>query len=300
MIIEMNNIHRYLEKLHKDILIVMDEVDRICVEYNLQYYLMCGSCLGAVRHKGFIPWDDDLDIAMPREDFDRFISLLDSNSNDIKGLNKRIYLRWVTTEKYYNQDFAKICLKGTVFKEDNGISSQTAGIFVDVFPLDRCIAYCTKIEKRSKIYNHLHSCLYLKGAERREMDWKIKHWPRNFISYLLPNTVIYKMMLSVVKSCVTPDANYQAFFSTPYPIKRQIFPISWHAEGKRMDFEKRKYVCPKEAEKLMCFIYGDNYMELPPINKRKTHSPIRVVFSDGEEFCFQNNKSEIQYEDLLD
>ena len=68
-------VNEYLNKLHDDIISIMDEIDNICRKNTLYYYLICGSLLGAIRHKGFIPWDDDLDIVMPREDFDKFISI---------------------------------------------------------------------------------------------------------------------------------------------------------------------------------------------------------------------------------
>jgi lipopolysaccharide cholinephosphotransferase len=285
----------YLEKLHKDILLIMDEVDRICREYQLHYYLMCGSCLGAIRHNGFIPWDDDLDIAMPRNDFERFIALIDKGS----VLNNRFYLRWISTEKYYNQDFAKVCLKGTVFQADNGKAEQNAGIFVDVFPLDPCQPFDEKVERKSKLYKHLHSCLYLKGAEKRAMDWKLKHWPRNIFVKIFSNRFIYKIMLYVIKTKNVDSAGCQALFTTPYPIKRQIFPKEWHGEGKRLKFEDRAFVCPSESEKIMRLIYGDKYMELPPKDKRKTHCPIRIVFSDGEEMRFNKTISSISYNDLI-
>lgn len=127
----------------------MDEVDRICHKYHLQYYLMCGSCLGAVRHQGFIPWDDDLDVAMPRNDFNRLISLIKENS----VLDERFYLRWVDTERYYNQDFAKVCLKGTVFQTNMGKADQRAGIFVDIFPLDPSEQYSLMLKKRANYIN---------------------------------------------------------------------------------------------------------------------------------------------------
>lgn len=296
MEIEDRKHQRYIKKLHKDILIIMDEVDRICHKYHLNYYLMCGSCLGAVRHQGFIPWDDDLDVAMPRNDFNRLISLIKENS----VLDERFYLRWVDTERYYNQDFAKVCLKGTVFQTNMGKADQRAGIFVDIFPLDPSEQYSPNVEKKSKLYKHLHSCLYLKGAEAGAMDWNIKHWPRNLLAILFSNQNIYKIMLWVIKSRRNYKEDYQALYSTPYPIKRQIFPKAWHGEGILMDFENRKYICPSEPKKVMQMIYGDNFMELPPVEKRKTHCPMKVVFSDGEEMTFDKVNSEITYNDILD
>lgn len=290
---------KYLAKLHTEILLVMDEIARICQKYDLDYYLMAGSCLGAIRHNGFIPWDDDLDIAMPRKDFERFVSLISGQTERDRVLDDCFYLRWVTTEKFYNQDFAKICLKSTVFQEDKGKASQNAGIYVDVFPLDATIPYCKKVERKSRVYNFLHGCLYLKGAEKEMMDWKIIHWPRNVIVKLFSNYSIYRMMLWVIKVPKGVKTNFQALFSTPYPIQRQIFPVNWHGEGRRVRFENRYYICPSEAEKVMQHMYGHDYMELPPENKRKTHCPIKVVFSDGETILFEKQKNEVKYEDLI-
>jgi len=298
-----NNIDRqqhYLDKLHSDILSIMDEVDRICQVYQLHYYLMCGSCLGALRHKGFIPWDDDLDIAMPRADFDKFIELIEKQSEKKPVLNNQFYLRWISTEQYYNQDFAKVCIKGTVFKADDGKADQNAGIFIDVFPLESCSHFSERIARVSRIYKHLHSCLYLKGAKKGAMDWRLRHWLRNLIVKVIPNRYIYKFMLWIIRPKDVNNIEYQALFATPYPIQRQVFPKSWHGDGHRMQFENRFYLCPSEPDKVMRLIYGDNYMDLPPINKRKTHCPVRVVFSDGEEMVFDNNNTFISYDDLLD
>lgn len=300
----MNNLEvnkqKYLEKLHKEILTIMDEIDRICQEHHLRYYLMCGSCLGALRHKGFIPWDDDLDITMPRDDFDKFVSLVSGKTGEKQVLDERFYFRWITTEKEYSQDFAKVCIKGTVFKTHNGKADEKAGIYVDVFPLDPCEPYSKKIQRKSIIYRHFHSCLVLKGAEKGAMDWKIKHWPRNLISKCFSSRVIYKIMLYIIKPPKGLKTECQAFFCTPYPINRQVFPNSWHGEGRRVQFENRFYVCPAEAESVIKLIYGNNYMDIPPVNKRKTHYPIRIVFSDGEEMLFEKAKMRVKYNDIID
>lgn len=289
----------YLNKLHKDLIRILDEVDRICQAYHLRYYLTGGSCLGAIRHNGFIPWDDDLDIVMPRKDFDDFISLINGQTTNGYILDGHFYLRWITTEKNYNQDFAKVCIKGTVFQENEGLASHDAGIFLDIFPLESSNRYSRRIALRSRIYKYFHGCLYLKGAEKKEMDWSIIHWPRNIISKVLSNKNIYKIMLWVIRNKRNSN-EYQAFFASPYPIERQIFPNSWHGEGKRMLFEGRHYMCPSEADRVMESFYGPKYMELPPYEKRKTHCPIRVVFSDGEELIFGKNEKKLSYIDILE
>ena len=299
---ENQNVHieTYLKKLHQDILTIMDEVDRICSENHLRYYLMCGSCLGAVRHKGFIPWDDDLDIAMPRADFNRFLSLTSNSNTEKCVLDEKFYLRWVTTEKYYNHAFAKICLKGTAFIENNDAAAQKAGIFIDVFPLDACNQYGKRIEIKNRIITFLMYCLYFKGLEPDQFNGKFKFWIIKLMAKLFSNRTIHRMMLAIIGSKDENECEFQAFFGTPYPISRMLFPKSWHGMGKRMMFEGRNYSCPSEAELCLERIYGNDFMQIPPENKRKSHYPIRVVFSDGMEMFFDKTQQKIKYKDLLD
>lgn len=295
-----DNNEAYLKKLHQDILIIMDEVDRICTENHLRYYLMCGSCLGAIRHKGFIPWDDDLDIAMPRFDFNRFLTLISKSNKEKSVLGEKFYLRWVTTEKQYNHTFAKICLKGTSFIENNGAAAQNAGIFVDVFPLDACNSYGKKIEIKNRIVTILTYCLYYKGSEHYQFDWNLKHWIIRIIAKLFSNRALNRIILAVIRPSEKDNYDFQAFYGTPYPIRRMLFPKSWHGEGKRIMFEGRDYSCPSESELYLERIYGHDYMQIPPENKRKTHYPIRVVFSDSTEMRFEKTKQKVKYKDLID
>lgn len=294
-----NNINeKYLKKLHHDILLIMDEVDRICRENRIHYYLMCGTCIGAMRHKGFIPWDDDLDIAMPFEDFNRFIALILGNKTQKSVLSETFYLRWVTTEKNYHHSFAKICLKGTVFQESMGPASKKAGIYVDVFPLYSCKSYGKIIEIKNRIALFLESCLRYKGISQNKTTWSLTYMLTIIISTLFPNRIIYKIMLMIIRP-LENKSDYQAFFATPYPIHRMLFPKSWHGEGKEITFEDRIYICPSEAELYLKQIYGNDVMQLPPENKRKSHNPLRVVFSDGEEIIFEKAMEKIKYRDLL-
>lgn len=278
----------------------MDEVDRICRDHRLRYYLTAGSNIGAVRHKGFIPWDDDLDIAMPFNDFIRFIKLITENKTKNSILSDSFYLRWINTEKCYNHSFAKVCLKGTVFKASNGPASKNAGIYVDIFPLYSCPAYGKRIEIKNRICIFLERCIHYKGANHRLIDWNLKRWPIKIVSSLFSNKVIYKIMLMIIRPLDESKSDYQAFFATPYPIQRMVFPKNWHGEGKDLLFEGRKYICPSEAMKCLRQIYGENVMQIPPDNKRKSHYPLHVVFSDGEEMFFEKPTSKTKYKELLD
>lgn len=125
----MNN--EELHKLHNEELNILKLVVRFCDENHIQYFLTAGSLLGAVRHKGFIPWDDDLDISMPRDDYERFLSIAANK------LDKCLYLHCNNTDTEYWLPFAKVRMNDTEFVEPTIEKIQThKGIFIDIFPLD--------------------------------------------------------------------------------------------------------------------------------------------------------------------
>ena len=143
-----------LDKIHRTEMDIMREIDRICRKHNLTYFLSCGTLLGVVRHKGFIPWDDDMDIDMTRENYDKFIAACKT------GLNPEFRLQtWITDPNYHN-GFAKILLKGTCAIEKRGETTLCEkGVFVDIFPWDniymhnrRCIIFCILTDQRI-LYN---------------------------------------------------------------------------------------------------------------------------------------------------
>lgn len=282
---------KYLDMLHKDILVVMDEIDRICKYRGLRYYLAGGSCLGALRHKGFIPWDDDLDILMPYDDFKKFIESLRVDLKD------DFYLEWVTTNNNYHQDFAKICLRNTEFVEDGWECERTFGIFVDIFPLYPSTECNKCVLLKKKIYNFLHAAMFCKS--RKNLDWGWRNWPINIISRTFSSLSIYKLMLFVINPLKDDEAQYYACYPSTYPINRQVFPKEWYRKCIPTQFEDRYYMCAIDSDKKMLLEYGENYMELPPMNKRKTHYPLFVKFSDGSTCKFSKHNSKVTYEDIV-
>ena len=120
-----------LQQLKETILAIMCEIDKLCSEHDIRYIIVGGTALGAVRHKGFIPWDDDLDIAMPREDYDRFIEL------SKEYFPKDLYLRDFSNDESYYLPFGKVCKKGTKYvTELDSELTDSNEVFVDIFPLD--------------------------------------------------------------------------------------------------------------------------------------------------------------------
>ena len=120
-----------LDKLHDTLIEILDYVVSVCEENDLTYFLVYGTALGAYRHKGFIPWDDDLDIAMPRQDYEKFIEIANKNKDAKYTLQNEL------NEKKYYLPFAKVRKNGTKFVEDIAQNMyENEGIFIDIFVLD--------------------------------------------------------------------------------------------------------------------------------------------------------------------
>ena len=147
-----------LKKLHEVEVEILDEVVRICDKYNLDYYLVGGTLIGAIRHKGFIPWDDDLDISMPRADYEKFLEVAPLELDEKYYLENRKY-----NEKFH-LPFTKIKKNNTEFRETFTSSLDNhKGIFVDIFPLDNVKKPYSKLTRiRSIIIKNTIQAVFVK------------------------------------------------------------------------------------------------------------------------------------------
>ena len=119
-----------LEELHQIETDILTAIDEICRKENIRYYLAGGTLLGAVRHKGFIPWDDDIDIAMPRDDYERFLKVMR------KGAHPYYKILALEYKEDYPYTFAKVVDTRTRLQEEIGKDLPEMGVFIDIFPLD--------------------------------------------------------------------------------------------------------------------------------------------------------------------
>ena len=278
----------YLQKLHAEILRIMDEIHRVCTKNGLTYYLVGGTLLGAVRHQGFIPWDDDLDIAMPRADFDRFIHIAE------KELGSEFYLNWITTNPKYWLFFPKICLRNTTFDEGVIKKDIPMGIFIDIFPLDLSPAYTSGLETMKRRIQRLG---YL-SKERSSKDMKtLKQLCYKLLAFFVHNKKCYDWQRKIALSLGREGTSHYANLGSQYALRKQTMPIEWYGKGIPVIFENREYNAPTEYRKVLCSIYGENYMRLPPSEKRRCHYPERVVFSDQTELIFEKTQHRVAVEE---
>ena len=237
------------------------EVDRICKKYNIKYWLVSGTLLGAVRHKGFIPWDDDLDICMPVEDYDKFLQIAP------KELPDYLFVQTKKTDKYYKRDFAKVrSSKGKIvekIEKDNERYNQ--GIYIDIFP--------NITIKNTFIYRNLHKILLKLKLKIAEQILDLNRFQKNFIrNFFISLTRSLHQGWNLNKDLLVVRSAEFAEYNFFIPLN-ELFPL------KELEFEGYKFFAPKNEDFYLKVLYGDTYLNLPPVRERKPHSKKIEIFS---------------------
>ena len=254
---------RECELLHRCLLIIAKEIKRICDENGIQYFLIGGTLLGAVRHHGFIPWDDDLDIGMLREDYNRFI---DACKTD---LNPKFVLCSLGTEKEYNRPFAKLRLKDTYFPDQGQSEKIYGGIFVDIFPIDVMPKSSMTQKFQNAFIKIWRNSIQLKLASRLETGKDKALYVILSPFRWLPKAVIVKRLVKwETKYNDINSFDYYINFSSSYKYGKEVFPrMSIQNGTTQLQFEDTLFCVPKDYDSVLKQLYGD-YMKLPPEEKR--------------------------------
>lgn len=245
---------------------VLEALEHVCQEHGLRYYLAEGTLLGAVRHQGYIPWDDDIDIAMPRKDYERLLNLpADSWPYGFSLWNH-------LSDPDYHLPFTKVV--GRAHKQYRntfpaGLDYEFSGPRVDVFPLDSSLEVDGP-EKRAiarQIRIFRNSMLVKAGYPGKKVTADM---PRNL--RLIPMIVFQKWIIAL--STIwndTPDAGFVVNWSSSYSHLKETWPREWYESEVMMMFEGKLRPCPRGYHEILTSIYGD-YMDLPPESKRQPKS----------------------------
>ncbi len=271
---------RILRKLQKSELLILKRVDFICQKYNINYFMVGGTLLGAIRHKGFIPWDDDLDIGMLRDDFNKFLRVCNEELGD------EFLLDWYSTNPQYWLPFAKIRLKNTIYQEYYMKDSyEPAGIWLDIFPLDNATNANSLWQKfRFSATTTLKFILAKKSG-----IVMVKNKFKRFILFmlsLLPKKIILWLQLKIMTLNKDNNSKYVVNLASKYGYKKQIHLRNRYIPVKKIEFEDGEYYAPADCDYVLTKIYGQNYMQLPPKEKRITHNPIRIKLLGEKEIKY--------------
>ena len=253
--------HEQLRAVQLKQLEILKEIKKICETNNIKYYLLGGTLLGAVRHKGFIPWDDDLDIGMLREDYEKFLSIARNQLPD------KYFLQTTYLEQGYSLPFAKIRANGTILEESN-ISHLNIhkGIWIDVFPLDGVLNPQGKLIKWR--YKLINLCTTMIGYTNKAVELKkLKTIVFVKIFSLIGIKKLDKIRTFLMKLDENKDYRYITNFGSNYGFNKQLVQKSTYGNPVYIEFEDSEFFAPSEYEYLLKKIFGD-YMKLPPLEKR--------------------------------
>ena len=279
-----------LKQIQHCLLGILADIDGYCTAHNITYLACGGTCLGTVRHKGFIPWDDDVDLCMPRKDYERFIEGFGEAFAD------RYWVQNVKRDPEYDLNFSKIRKKGTVFEELFETEPEKAGLFIDIYPLENAFDH--------KLPRTLHGCLIdgllgIASCVRMHRKWKkiswytesytelqkglrIKNW-LGMVFGILPLRFWLLATEWVSEWCRNDASKYVMIPSGRKHSFGEMCDRIHYFPTRRMPFEGMEMQIQNHPEEHLKRLYGADFMQIPPAKERVRHSVLRYELPEQEE-----------------
>ena len=237
---------------------ILDEVHSFCEAHGLRYFLSSGTLIGAVRHKGYIPWDDDIDIYMPREDYEAFLNTYHDKSGRYKAINPRL-------ESDYYYTFAKVVDLRTKMIETE-TEGYEIGVFMDIFPVDYVTDDLQERERVFKLKKLLYKIRRCKISNANPLRSRLAYWcykslpvSAHYVFRLIQRLIVLGKPTRTV--CNMTEAG---------PKIKGCFPAEDIASSVDIEFEGKLYKTMVGYKDYLERTYGD-YMTLPPVEQRVTH-----------------------------
>lgn len=260
---------------------ILDVIHNVCTENGLRYSLAYGTLIGAVRHKGFIPWDDDIDLMMPREDYEKLLAIWD------QAAPKGYILQNVRTDPDFTQSFTKIRKDHTTFLqfEFEREKQYHKGVFIDIFPGDRVAP--GKLGRKTQYIACAVNLLYNRGHASGSggVVGKVER-------FLLkaPKEKCAKRREAAEKWIRRWNGNTSALYVFPSTLEwcQKYYPADLFKNMRDIEFRGKTYQCVSDPDSILRLDYGD-YMQLPPEEERVwKHHPIIIDFEHNYEELSQS------------
>lgn len=260
-----------LKALHQVILMIAVDFDAFCKEHDIAYFMMGGTALGAARHKGFIPWDDDFDVFMDHVNYAKFVELAP---------------RFMPSEKYYVQigdtqewplHFSKLRLNGSHYSEaDNVGNSMHEGIFIDIICLHSAfktdwLRWCQYVAGKALSAGALAQRGYKTRSKKKRLAMKVaKHSVRGPAKWALQK---------IVRGTHSKNSQMVGHFFGRAPFRATSFPREWLGEGRKVAFEQAQLTAPQALEAYLAMRFGPDFMS-PPSGEVRASFPSHAVDFD--------------------
>lgn len=244
-----------LRRLQLHLAQMLAEFDDYCNRHDIKYTLEGGTALGAYRHQGFIPWDDDIDIRMDIAEYKKFCKAMSEESPRYLRLQNH------DTEPLYMNGFAKLRDTRTVFREQNvKIEYAENGCFIDIFPFEKAFPILIAI------YHLMHKPLFMLNHFPLHKHSMIHKMACLYFSFCNGMAWVFRL-ISKMLHCRDYSYGYGSnIYTFKWKYREDIF-----AEEKKLWFEGKEYPVPNKIEEYLSIHYGQNYMDLPPMKQRVAH-----------------------------
>jgi len=265
---------RRLQMVQLELLI---EIDRVCVKCGIHYNIIAGTLLGAVRHKGYIPWDDDADVALMRSEYEKFREACKTELD-----TTRYYFQDHRNTEGYRWGYGKLRRKDTLFlREHQEHMPYEQGVFVDIFPLDGVPDnYVLRW-----IHNLKCTCIrkILWSAVGRISDKNPMLRLVYRLLYRIPSRTIFLYYHRLIAKSNKKKTRMVRKLMFPTPNRVYGYYREWYEQSANYEFERHIFKGIKKFHEYLSFKFGD-YLTPPPVNQRKTHPVSQIILIESEQF----------------